>query len=822
MMLLCLHGRCFAQITSLIQYLNNGDTVEMQLCKQGDIASILRLPGKGTYDAWGIVQAQGTVRVYATCMPNPITLSSYITIRDSSNTLIDSLVYAGHEYTECIAPVTIHFHIDSNELVTGGNIMVSVTQETYNNVCQSQILNIAVNDMGGDSAIVMFQTYEDTVLVSLDDGPWMPVATPMFYGYCMLHDLECGSHSVMLTTLADRDNQCCWYRKTLFFTECPPLPPVHGCFEATDLEHATCSYGVLSEPEVEYGAVDMGNYSGNGRHTVMRDTTLYDPFLGDSLLRTVCEGCDSTVRLGNSNIGAEWEAINYGVTIDTMMNAILILRYAAVLENPSHNFTQQPRFIFDLFDQDMQAVGSACAHADFVASDSLGWNLQNGALWKEWTTVGFDLSEFHGQTLNLRFKTQDCTQGAHFGYAYYTTQCSTRNIKAQRCGVVDSNTFSAPSGFLYRWVDSAENLVSTERTLTLPSDGKVYLCHLTSKEDSTCTFSLGIYAGTRLPKAAGSVEQIRTDDCQTYEVSFRSNDFITADGVTQVPYGYRCDEVTWYFGDGDSTIGFNPTHTYSAPGTYTVIIKASLNDGECTDTAHLTVEMPTYFDKEETLSVCHSLQWRDGELYSVDTVGPTYLDANPARCDTLYILNLTIHNTPEVGIKLLPEKLTYDNLTLHAYDITKGEHSRSWSIVHADGDSLALADTAAHLVYIADVGDDSTRVVLAVDNGVCLDTATGCIYLVRADFFAPNVFTPGLADNNRFVIPGIGIRPLSLSIFNRMGLLVFSTDHPEEGWDGTHEGVPCMQGAYVWHLTYTTDITPERTQTAIGTITLLR
>jgi hypothetical protein len=31
-----------------------------------------------------------------------------------------------------------------------------------------------------------------------------------------------------------------------------------------------------------------------------------------------------------------------------------------------------------------------------------------------------------------------------------------------------------------------------------------------------------------------------------------------------------------------------------------------------------------------------------------------------------------------------------------------------------------------------------------------------------------------------------------------------------------------MQGAYVWHLTYTSDITPERIQTAVGTVTLVR
>ncbi len=751
----------------------------------------------------------------------------------------------------------------------------------------------------------------------------------------------------------------------------------------------------------------------------MHDTTLYDPQI--EWLRTVCEGCDSTVRLGNSNAGAEWEAINYAVNIDTMSNAILILKYAAVLQNPDHVPSNQPRFSFDLLDLSMQPVGSACAHADFIASDSMGWAQYNYIMWKDWTTVGFDLSEFHGQTLNLYFKTRDCAQGGHFGYAYFTTQCATRQIIAQECGIVDTNTFTAPEGFNYQWTDPQGNTISTSRTITVPPDGRVYQCHPTAIEDSTCGFTLGTYAGVRLPKAAGSVIQVHTVDCQSYDVSFKSNSFVTADGINPVPYGYQCDEETWYFGDGTNATGFNPTHTYSDPGTYNITIIASLNGGECSDTAYLTVHLsPIQKQEEERISVCDSLRWRDGVLYTADTTGPALLVITPARCDSLYTLNLRInhssygnhvfdticrhyhypwHDTlfvmppdsthmtlydtlttrtgcdssiilqlttrPDIvtdpeqdtlcfgqwrlwqnnpindtsqpnrllcislrdtlrtvlgcdsvvgldlcrwprvdysihatahcedhlyiltinytadslllfmqddtgavmlrqddtlsftvdsataylftagytdslfcmadttlilrpisilkaALKLTPEKLTYENLTLHAYDITGGEHSRSWSIVHADGDSVRLTENEAYLVYNADVDDDSTRVVLAVDNGVCLDTATGCIYLVRADFFAPNVFTPGLADNNRFVIPGIGIRPLSLSIFNRMGLLVFSTDHPEEGWDGTHEGVPCMQGAYVWHLTYTSDITPERIQTAVGTVTLVR
>ena len=432
--------------------------------------------------------------------------------------------------------------------------------------------------------------------------------------------------------------------------------------------------------------------------------------------------------------------------------------------------------------------------------------------------------------------------------------------------------------------------------------------------------------------------------------------FVTSDGTNPVPYGYRCDEETWYFGDGTSATGFNPTHTYSDTGFYNIMIIASLCGGQCVDTGYLTIHLtPIQIAEEVRIGACDSLRWRDGVLYTADTLGPTLLITGPTHCDSLLTLNLRIkhsshgnqrfdticrhyhypwHDTlfvmppdsthmtlydtlttrtgcdssiilqlttrpdivtdpeqdtlcfgqwrlwqnnpindtsqpnqllcislrdtlrtvlgcdsvvgldlcrwprvdyfihatahcedhlyiltinytadslllfmqddtsvvllrqddtlsftvdsataylftagytdslfcmadttlilrpiaiPEAALKLTPEKLTYENLTLHAYDITEGEHSRSWSIVHADGDSVRLPDHEAHLVYNADVGDDSTRVVLAVDNGVCLDTATGCIYLVRADFFAPNVFTPGLADNNRFVIPGIGI-----------------------------------------------------------------
>lgn len=1019
--LLLLQGSLFAQQINLSYNLVNGDTIEVQLCRTDDYVNFhgpqFTQTPHDAFDGWALVQANGIMDALVNNEMSAISGGKYITVSDGTGVLDSSTNSSTAQLFNISTPVLVHIHVDANKLIPGNSTVHVIVTSDY---CRSTIGSIATHNMVGDSVLLTFTSSNDSVLVNPDDGPPTPTllepwtsGDSAFYGNIMLHDLDCyHTNTVTLTTVIDSGNHCCRYRHSFRNITCQPA---YGCFDATALTAAytNCLYGYWEGPE-HYGIV-------SGRHTLMYDTTAYDATLGGNRLLTVCPGCDYTIRLGNSGSGSQWEAVNYAVTVDTMIGAILILKYAAVLQNPGHPAEIQPRFSFDLFDKDMQPVSNSCAHAEFIASDSLGWVSMGDIEWKDWTSVGFDLSDYHGQTLNLRLKTSDCGAGGHFGYAYYTTRCAPRTITAWQCGTTDSNTFTAPEGFNYQWINSANSVISTDRTITVPSNGGVYRCRVSSIEDPSCNFTLGTYAGVRLPKAVGSVEQISTTDCHTYSVSFKSESYITSDGIHPVPYGGMCDQVIWHFGDGDSATGFNPTHTYTDTGTYDVTIIATLGGGQCTDTAHLSVSMPTLFNYDEQLNACDSMRWYDGELYTADTVIPTLLVVNPNGCDTLFSLNLHINHSsygnlqfdtvchhqgyqwndmlievptdsnqltlcdtllsvagcdssvilhlstwpdyaaepeldtvcygqsyswrsltvndtsqpqtmlcialrdtmatmhscdsivgldlcrwpkmdfgfsiqpncggnyytlsvghlyhdlqlfmyegentrrsltqddtliiavdsltayrftagytdslfcaadttlmlqpitvPAAALKLTPQLLTYENLTLNAYDITEGEHSRRWYIVHADGDSLALMDTAAHLVYLADVSDDSTRVVLAVSDGVCPDTARGCIYLARTDFFTPNVFTPGQADNNRFVITGTGIQQLSLSIFNRQGLLVFATDHPEEGWDGTHDGTPCMQGAYVWHLTYTTDITPERTQTAIGTITLLR
>ncbi|MEM9987592.1 MAG: gliding motility-associated C-terminal domain-containing protein, partial [Bacteroidota bacterium] len=66
--------------------------------------------------------------------------------------------------------------------------------------------------------------------------------------------------------------------------------------------------------------------------------------------------------------------------------------------------------------------------------------------------------------------------------------------------------------------------------------------------------------------------------------------------------------------------------------------------------------------------------------------------------------------------------------------------------------------------------------------------------------FRPNAFTPnGDGINDEFVIKGSFVSTFHLAVYNRWGHLLFKTNNPEEGWDGTdQEGKPVPTGTYTY------------------------
>ncbi len=88
------------------------------------------------------------------------------------------------------------------------------------------------------------------------------------------------------------------------------------------------------------------------------------------------------------------------------------------------------------------------------------------------------------------------------------------------------------------------------------------------------------------------------------------------------------------------------------------------------------------------------------------------------------------------------------------------------------------------------------------DTGTAQSTAVS--YFGEPVVFVPNAFTPSRETNNTFKPMVLFVRDdnYSLTIYNRMGLQVFTTNDPNTAWDGKYKGESVPIGSYVYILQY--------------------
>lgn len=84
----------------------------------------------------------------------------------------------------------------------------------------------------------------------------------------------------------------------------------------------------------------------------------------------------------------------------------------------------------------------------------------------------------------------------------------------------------------------------------------------------------------------------------------------------------------------------------------------------------------------------------------------------------------------------------------------------------------------------------------------CTDTIT--VDAIVEDvimFYVPNTFTPDGDEFNqswKFILKGGDAYGFNLKVYNRWGEMVWETNDPTVGWDGTYNGKPVQQGMYTW------------------------
>jgi gliding motility-associated-like protein len=199
----------------------------------------------------------------------------------------------------------------------------------------------------------------------------------------------------------------------------------------------------------------------DGRHTIFQNTVPQqkDPY-GDFPVNCP-NGSNYSIRLGNNLTGSEAESVSYTFTIPANLNNYsIIYNYAVVLQNPSHQDYQQPKFTSKVFNvTDNQYVD--CGSFEFVASANLpGFKLSpvgTNIYYKPWSPITINLYGYAGKTIRIEFTNNDCTLGGHFGYAYLDVNenCSSPISGNVYCNGANSMTLTAPYGFQeYHWFNA--------------------------------------------------------------------------------------------------------------------------------------------------------------------------------------------------------------------------------------------------------------------------------------------------------------------------------------------------------------------------------
>lgn len=535
--------------------------------------------------------------------------------------------------------------------------------------------------------------------------------------------------------------------------------PDEMCVDYLDLNKARCytnsgpvGYTSTFSSFTRSNPVDYGPYNSSSRHTVHYAHEDYDARTG-GLLKAVPTGELASVRLGNWLGGSEAERLEYTMTVDSLNYPVMLLKYAIVIEAPGHGPSMDPRFKLEVM-EGTKSLGS-CTNADFNANDvfssTLGmlttkdssWHIttsdvaaQGGAtadvVWRDWTTVGINLSAYHGKKMTVRLTTLDCGQGGHFGYAYFTLGCTDGKLKGLKCGEVNPD-FEAPDGFIYRWMlrsneskrrfdgSVAEQYIlgRDQRFEALRgSDGivldSVYAVDCMFASDTTCYFTL--YASPLANNPVARMDPYKiTPDCrnEAYYVNFNSTSYVEeVDHITNdtALSTRRLDGVEWDFGDGQKSYESNPTHLYSSNGgEYDGTLTAHL--ANCTSVIPFHVSLPAMGPLHDTLTVAkcdgESYMWHGRSLteygYYSDTV------VTDADCDSIYTLHLVepIRDTVEISI------LDDETFWFYGHGYTAKDTIAPQVYTSPDCDSIITLILHAHTILRATV---PSEVIVCADQ----------------------------------------------------------------------------------------------------------
>lgn len=122
----------------------------------------------------------------------------------------------------------------------------------------------------------------------------------------------------------------------------------------------------------------------------------------------------------------------------------------------------------------------------------------------------------------------------------------------------------------------------------------------------------------------------------------------------------------------------------------------------------------------------------------------------------------------------------------------------TWKLYQGTEDILTRTE-AIHRYVFEEPGNYRMVAHASNNKGCSTDSVEFSISISESMLKVPNVFTPnGDGSNDEFRVVYRSIKEYNIWIYNRWGHLVYKSNDPAKGWDGTIGGRPAAEGAYYY------------------------
>ena len=380
--------------------------------------------------------------------------------------------------------------------------------------------------------------------------------------------------------------------------------------------------------------------------------------------------------------------------------------------------------------------------------------------------------------------------------------------------------------YIWNYGDGSPDTATTsyQVTHTYNAIGE-YLVTLIAIDSTTCNIrdTAYIHIVARNDRALLGFNALKLPPCES--LSYQFTNFSTP------PAGkpFKDSSFIWDFGDG-TTIVSGPssiTHFYGTAGTYKVrLLLVDTNYCNFPDSVVQTLSVAALVKAQfvTPLSGCapYSAQfnntseggqhffWNFGDGGTSTDPSPTHLYPDPGTftislvvidSNTCNIIDststsITVSSKPHAAFTDTPIPPIVNTPTIFTNGATGGI---SYKWVFGDGDT-AIRTTLDTVIHQYQSNGPFNACLIVFNQFGCTDTACNQVNVIINPLLdVPNAFTPGRFGENSVVkVRGFGISKLIFRIYNRWGQLVFESNDPNLGWNGTFKGTVQPMDVYAY------------------------